>query len=152
MFARCAILIPLCAVLGCGTASPTKVVSPRVTGRVVDARTREPIANITVQRQSGRHTHRLVDPPKGGELMKQPPVVRTDAQGNFILHSERDLTIFRGSTWFSVNLLFEHPHYQRYVASYHPIQATNNPTTGEPLITTGDVSLVPKANRVTSRF
>src|SRR6185369_1503532 len=124
-------------------ASPIKTVSPRVTGRVVNARTRDPVNNVGVQRQSARDTHRLMDPPKGGELMKQPAIVRTDAEGNFTLVAEHDLTVFRSTSWLSVNLLFDHQRYERFVATYTAAQATNN-VNGEPLLKTGDVLLVPR--------
>ena len=85
-----------------------------------------------------------MDPPKGGELMKQPAIVRTDAEGNFMLVAERDLTVFRSASWLSVNLLFEHPRYERFAATYTAAQATNT-ANGEPLLKTGNVLLVPKA-------
>jgi hypothetical protein len=144
MFAKSVILIPLCAVLGCESASPIKIVSPRVIGRVVDAGNHEPIGNVKVQRQTARNNKRPMDVPKGGELMKQPPVVKTDAEGHFTLASERDLTVFRSASWFTVRLSFDHPHYQRLVATYPGRQATNS-ASAEPLIETGDISLAPKA-------
>lgn len=138
-----AVLIPICAALGCKTVSPIRIVSPRVSGRVVDARTRQPIAGVRVQRQVGRDSHRVMDPPKGGELMKQPAIVTTDAEGNFTLLAERDLTVLRSATWFSVRLVFEHSRYERLTGVYVAAQATNT-WKGEPLVQTGDVLLVPK--------
>jgi hypothetical protein len=143
MLAKCVILIPLCALLGCKTASPVRIVSPKVTGQVVNARTHEPVANVKVQRQTAASSHRLMDPPKGGELMKQPPVVRTDADGNFTLAAERDLTVFRSATWFSVTLVFEHPRYERYVGKFTVGQSTNS-VSGDPLVRTGEIKLAPK--------
>ena len=47
----------------------------------MDARSHEPIRNVTVQRRRARNSHDVMEVPKGGELLKQPPVVRTDADG-----------------------------------------------------------------------
>jgi hypothetical protein len=98
---------------------------------------------VTVQRQSARNSHHIMEVPKGGELLKQPAIVRTDADGKFALQCERDLTIFRGATWLSVRLSFEHARYERFVVTYTSERATNNPN-GEPLLETGDVPLVLK--------
>lgn len=75
--------------------------------------------------------------------MKQPAIVTTDAEGNFTLLAERDLTVLRSATWFSVRLVFEHSRYERLTGVYVAAQATNT-WKGEPLVQTGDVLLVPK--------
>lgn len=90
--------VPLALCLaGCQTNSPSQYVSPRVTGRVLDAQTHQPVADVQVSRVSANEDLRALDVPKGGQAMETAPAVRTGADGTFVLDSERSLTFFRRS-------------------------------------------------------
>ena len=140
---RFAILIAICAVLGCKTHSPSQVVSPGVAGRVVDARTHEPIKDVKVRRESANDDRRSTEPVKGAQLMQQAPVARTETDGTFTLPCIRDLVVFRSVGWYVLSISFEHPKYGRSTAIFTPAQATND-LNGDPLIKAGDVALVPE--------
>ncbi len=128
---------------GCRTGGPAPYVAPRVTGRVLDARTSQPVAGVKVRRVTPDQTVDPSQPPHGGQLMQQTPAVRTEPDGRFVLESVRDLTPFRSSGWYGVSISFEHPDYVRRVIEY-TLEKSTNTATGEPLVRTGDVLLAPK--------
>ena len=74
--------------------------------------------------------------------MEQNSGVRTEADGIFVLASEKAFTPFKDPGWYSVNVEFKHPGYDEFMASYTVAQATNT-AKGEPLIQAGDVLLMP---------
>jgi hypothetical protein len=129
---------------GCQTHSPSQYISPRVTGRVVDAQTHRPIADVQVRRVSSGENLDGLDAPKGGQMMANAPVVRTGADGTFVLDSVTDLAFFRKVGWYSVTLSFEHAHYERFVTTYTIKDATNSPS-GEPWLQAKDILLIPLA-------
>jgi len=59
-----------------------------------------------------------------------------------MLDCVRDLAVFRKLGWYDVKVSFEHPGYERFIATY---TATNTVITPEgiPVVNTGDVALVP---------
>jgi len=125
---------------GCKSSSPTPYVSPKVTGRVIDGQTKQPIKGVKVQRLMPDQQPRVLDEVKGGEAMTGAPAVRTATDGTFELASERSLSPFRRAGWYSVSLAFEHPEYIRYVTNYSLKDSVLTPQ-GEPVINTGDLWL-----------
>jgi len=132
------------AAAGCKSGSWSRYVSPRVTGRVVDWETRQPIQDVKVRRLSADESYRTLEPPKGGQLLEQGPFVMSGKDGLFDLASVRSLSPFRKTRWYSVSVCFEHAGYQRFSTSYVLAEATNTPS-GEPLVQAGDVPLAPLA-------
>jgi len=127
---------------GCKSSSPSQYIAPRITGRVVDAKTQQPIAGVKVHRLT------LQDPTvdqavKGGQAMQQPTAVRTGQDGSFILDSKKNVALFQRLGWYSVSLVFVHPHYEQLTTEFTLANATNTPT-GEPLVRAGDIRLQPK--------
>ncbi len=125
---------------GCQTGSSAPYVAPRVTGRVLDARTSEPLADVKVRRLTSDQDFEPDTPPHGGEAIKQPSPVRTGPDGTFVLDSVRDLTPFRRSGWYGVRISFERPGYLRRIMLYTLANSTNT-AKGEPLVLAGDVRL-----------
>jgi hypothetical protein len=130
--------------LAAGTTSCRSIsqyVSPRVTGRVVDEQTGQPIKGVYVQRSS--EAPRSTDPPKGGEQLMQPAAVSTGADGHFEMKSVRSLSLISRFEWFSVSLSFTHPKYERLTKRFQSGGTTNR--SAEPLIETGDIVLKPSS-------
>src|SRR5262245_54042106 len=96
----CAALIAISS--GCKTHSPSQIVSPKVIGRVVDARTLQPIEGVKVRREDSSQKPGPGEAQKGGQAIAQPPLVRTKEDGTFSLDCVRDLAIFRSVGWFVV--------------------------------------------------
>jgi hypothetical protein len=130
--------------VGTGCESPSQYVSPRITGRVVDEQTGQPIAKVRVQRWSGAAPVGSMDPKKGAQNLDQEPHVFTDPDGAFVLQSERSVAFFRQLGWYPVTLSFAHPKYEPMTFSYAEAAATNLPS-GEPLVKTGDTRLKPSS-------
>lgn len=122
---------------------PSVYIAPRVHGRVLDAETQQPVEGVRVQRVRADESLRDLEPPKGGQMMDQPPHVRTGADGKFALASARDVALLRKIGWYSVSLSFENPHYERLVKTYTLTNATLN-AAGEPEVNAGDVKISPR--------
>jgi hypothetical protein len=134
----------LCALTlaGCKNLAWGPYVSPRVTGQVLAADTRRPLAGVKVAR--GRPEPRPLAgwPPRGGELLVRKPPTLTGPRGQFVLESERVLTLVRWGGWSSVRLTFERTGYLRFQTNYSlsSLAATNTPD-GVPLLDAGQVLL-----------
>ena len=131
------------ALVGCASHPLSLLVSPRVTGRVVDAGTRQPLPDVKVISGSQAATFSEAVPPKGGQLLTAQAPARTDKEGRFTLATERVLTPFGGSGWLSVQLLFSRPGYERFVTNYTYADLTTNSSNGEPLLDAGTILLQP---------
>jgi hypothetical protein len=70
-------------------------------------------------------------------------VLRTDAEGRFDLDSERDVTLFRQASWYSVTLGFRHTGYERFTTNFTLASAVIAPN-GEPVV--GRISTVPPSD------
>ena len=125
-----------------GCHSVSHYVSPRVVGRVLDAKTLQPIAGVKVQRvvpdyEAGEQV-------RGGEMLEltQPP--QSDTNGVFILPSQKSVALFRDIAWFTVEVSLTHRYYEKYLTNYTPRSATNT-LDGEPVIYTGEILMTPKS-------
>jgi hypothetical protein len=136
--------IAVLAIVGCQSASPSRYSSPRITGRVLDARTQQPISGVQVRRVTPQDPN-VDQTVKGGQSLEQSAAVRTDSDGRFVLVSQKNLTLFSRLGWYSVSVAFTHPHYERLTTEYTLLNATNTPS-GEPLVRAGDIRLQPKLN------
>jgi hypothetical protein len=130
---------------GCKSPSPSQYSSPRITGRVVDAQTRQPIAGVQVRRLTPDQDPNVDQAIKGGQRVEQTRAVRTSGDGTFVLVSQRNLALFQRLGWYSVTIAFSHPRYERLTTEFTLANATNTPT-GEPLVQAGDIRLQPKPN------
>ena len=136
-------LLPFAFVLhACSTSSPSHYISPRVTGRVIDAKSGQPIENVDVRRTSNDERTQSLESPKGGEKIAKNSSVSTARDGSFVIASERDLAFFRAAGWYSITLSFEHPDYYKTIKSYIPKNSTNT-ASGEPWIQAGAISMDP---------
>ena len=116
----------------------------RVTGRVLDEQTREPVAGVRVGwHRESRATS--ADPVKGAEQLERQRGERTDADGTFNLPSARDLAFIRKVSWYGGTLAFRHVRYQELLKPYSFNDVTNS-VSGEPCIGAGDILLTPKAS------
>ena len=137
-----AVLLAAAALAGCKSHPLSPYVSPRVTGRVVAADTGQPLGGVRIT--TGRRPDaRSTEPPKGGQVMASQPPVQTDRDGRFVLESERVLTPFGVSGWFSLTLLFEHSGYERFFTNFSRINLRTNTWQGEPVLDAGNILLHP---------
>ena len=139
--AKFGVLIPLCALLGCKSYSPSQTISPKVVGRVVDAQTGQPVKDVKVLRNPGSREKAAPEPRNGAQVLSQPPVVRTGADGIFVLESVKQLAVFRTVGWYGLTLSFEHPAYHRFTTNY--TQASVSTNASEAVVHTGDIKLIP---------
>jgi hypothetical protein len=129
------------ALFGCTSSSVSQYTAPRVTGRVLDANTRQPLADTTVLRLGVDQERNPREPGHGGQVMDRPPAVETDRKGNFSLNSVRNVTLFGSQGWYSVTVVFYHAGYQPFQTNYTIGCSTN--LNGEPCVMTGDIGLQP---------
>ncbi|MGA2788522.1 MAG: hypothetical protein ABSF60_13450 [Verrucomicrobiota bacterium] len=139
------LLLFVMALAGCQPGKFSHYISPRVTGRVLAADTRQPLPDTTVRRvvpmmAAGENTQ-----PKGGELLMRPGWVRTAADGRFVLEGERDIALFRHPAWWSVTLSFTADGYTFFQTNYTSANLSGHSPEGEPLVNAGDILLKPKS-------
>jgi hypothetical protein len=127
---------------GCKSSSPSPYVSPRVTGRVVDAQTRQPIKGVMILLPEQQPN--ALDGVKGGHALAGASTLRTALDGSFELASARTLSPFRRGGWYSVTLAFEHSEYTPFVTNYSLQHAVISPK-GEPVVNAGDIGLKRKS-------
>ena len=142
---RLALLLFAVALAGCESGKFSHYISPRVTGRVLAADTRQPLPDATVRRVTPHPTDGEDTAPKGGQLMMRSSGVRTDANGWFVMDSERDVALFRWSSWWSVTLSFTADGYRFFQTNYTVANQSGHSPEGEPLVNTGDILLQPKS-------
>ena len=135
------LILPLLA--GCESVTMTPYVSPRITGRVVAADTHLPLSDVKVTVGKPTGDVRSTTPAKGGEMLQRPTPVQTDQTGHFLLDSQRVLSPFSGSGWFSVTLTFERAGYERFFTNYSRLNLKTNTWNGEPVLHAGDIPLQP---------
>jgi hypothetical protein len=138
-----ALCLAAVALAGCESMPFSPFVSPRVTGRVLAADTGQPLADVAVKSGAQARGYVGAMPPKGGELLMARAPVRTDGDGRFTLETERVLTPFRGTGWFSVQLAFEGTGYERFQTNYSRLDLSTNAPGTEPLLNAGDILLRP---------
>jgi hypothetical protein len=139
-----ALCLTAVVVTGCESLPFSPFISPRVTGRVLAADTRRPLADVTIRTGAQARGYGSGMPPKGGELLMARAPVRTDHDGRFELETERALTPFRGAGWFSVQLLFAHDGYESFRTNFSTLNVSTNAPNGEPLLDAGDILLRPE--------
>ena len=134
---------------GCASSPvlTTEYISPRVTGRVLDAETHQPIANARVRKilNPNQVMDATVDQaPKGGQALQNMQAVgtRTDREGRFMLSSQRDMSIVRHGGWSEVTLALSRDGYAKLTTNYTLMQANLSPD-GQPEVNAGDILLKP---------
>lgn len=135
----------LVALTGCQSGKFTHCVSPQVTGRVLAADTREPLAHATVQRGGANPNFGAFGPPKGGQMLMQPGAARTDADGRFVLDAKSILAVFRQTGWVSVPVTYNHSGYETFRTNYTGANDISHTDAGVPVVNAGDVLLQPLA-------
>jgi hypothetical protein len=145
-----ALLVAACVLAGC-QSSPvlnSQYISPRVEGRVLDAATSQPIRNVSIRRLAPGQTEVVSPPAVGDRTLQRSPAIRTDRDGRFELDSERDLTLFRRTGWYSVTLAFTHKGYEQLVTNFTLVNAVVS-SNSEPVVNAGNILLQPGSNRLT---
>jgi hypothetical protein len=131
------------ALTGCQSGKHSYYTAPRVTGRVLAAGTQQPLGKTTVRRMLPQPYAGAATQPKGGQLQMVPGGVRTDADGRFVLESERVVAMFRRGGWHSVSVSFTHAGYRSFQTNYTAARFKERSPEGVPLVNTGDVLLEP---------
>ncbi len=125
---------------GCKSRPLGPYTSPRVTGQVLAADTRQPLAGVRVTRGSVDISRG--SPPKGGELLMRKPPAQTDQNGRFEFANERVLSLVRGAGWNFVPLSFERAGYLRFETNC-PTSTVTNAIGREPVLDVGNIYLQP---------
>ncbi len=128
---------------GCKSRPFSVSVSPRVTGCVLAADTRQPLADVKVVRVEPQQERGSTEPAKGAQTLQAQIVVRTDRDGRFVLETERVLAPFWKEGWFSVDLRFEHPGYERFQTNYSYLNLSTNSWQGRLALSAGEILLRP---------
>jgi hypothetical protein len=131
------------ALAGCQSMPFSPLVSPRVTGRVLDADTRQPLRGVAIKSGTEANRSNSAMPPRGGELMIAAAPIYTRGDGSFALRTQRVLTPFRSSGWFSVRLLFERTGYEPFRTNCSSLNLGTNTPANDSVLSMGDIVLHP---------
>jgi len=142
---RTALLLLVIVLTGCQSIGFSWYSSPRVTGQVLAADTRQPLPEATVKRVVPCPTTGTDTAPKGGMLQMLPAGERADANGRFVLDAEKIVTVFRRGGWHSVTVAFECAGYESFQTNYTSNQFKERSYEGVPLVNAGDILLKPKS-------
>jgi len=141
LLALCLAALALAA--GCQSYPLSVSVSPRLTGQVLDADTRQPLAKVQIRNYSQTDDFDRTVPPKGAQRMTAKATVWTDQDGRFAMETERVLAPFRSAGWFSVRLAFERAGYERFLTNYSYLNLGTNFSNGKEGLNAGIVLLRP---------
>jgi hypothetical protein len=133
----------LVALAGCQSREVVHYTSPEIRGRVLDAGTHQPIANVHVWRAVANNNFETFDPPKGGQLLIQSAPGLTDAGGRFVLESKSVFALFWSPGWWGVPVTYQHSGYQLFQTNYTAANVISNTSDGPPVVDAGDVLLKP---------
>ena len=142
---RTALLLLVIVLTGCQSIGFSWYSSPRVTGQVLAADTRQPLSEAVVKRVVACPTAGTDTPPKGGTLQLLPAGVRTDDAGRFVLDAVQVVAVFRHGGWHSVTVAFECAGYEGFQTNYTSAQFKERSYDGVPLVNAGDILLKPKS-------
>ena len=127
---------------GCKSTSVEHYISPRITGKVIDAQTHEPVKGVKVQRVPPESVVRSDEPLKGGEVMQGERGTSTRANGTFVLQSKKDIALVAEAGWDEVTVSFSRSGYTTLLRTYPKARAVRS-AAGEPMINAGVVLLMP---------
>ncbi len=145
VYRQLALLLFAVALAGCSSIGFSDYSSPRVAGQVLDAGTRQPLADVIVKRLESYPTDGEDTPPKGGQLLMRSDGVRTDPHGRFVMEAVKVVTLFRRGSWHSVTLSFERAGYENYQTNYSTANFKEHSDEGVPLVNAGEILLQPKS-------
>jgi 5-hydroxyisourate hydrolase-like protein (transthyretin family) len=144
-------LVAAALVAGCQSYPLSVSVSPRLTGQVLDADTRQPLAKVKIRNYDQTDDFQRTTPTKGGQRMTAKEAVWTDQDGRFTMDTERVLAPFRSAGWFSVRLLFERAGYERFLTNYSYLNLGTNSLNGKDGLDAGFILLQPTPKPVAPR-
>ena len=127
---------------GCQSGRFTHYTAPQISGRVLAADTRQPLANAQVQ-HAEMQKFEPFGSPKGGAVLMQSSGVQTDAEGRFIMPGESVLAIFRQPGMWSVPVIVSCSGYQSFTTNYTGTKVISHSATGVPEVEAGDIWLQP---------
>jgi hypothetical protein len=137
------LLLAAAALAGCQSTSFSSYLSPRVTGRVVAADTRQLLPDVKIRRVNPAANQNFDDPAKGGQRIESAGGVWTDRDGRFTVDAERDLSLLRQQNWVSVTLSFQREGYLTLWTNFTYANVTTNAPDGTPVVNAGDILLRP---------
>ena len=138
-----ALLLFAVTLAGCSSIGFSYYSSPRVTGQVLAAESRQPLPDAIVRRVVSYPTDGEDTAPKGGQLLMRSDGVRTDADGRFALEAVKVVTLFRRGSWHSVTVSFERNGYESFETNYSAGNFKERSPEGVPLVNAGDILLKP---------
>jgi hypothetical protein len=128
---------------GCQWVGLGNHVTPQISGRVLSAETRAPLAGVAVNHFNRAQPDSVGNPPHGAQLLRQEKPVLSDAAGRFVFPSKNYVTLLRSATWWSLKLTFQAAGYATVQTNFTAAQVTGHADDGTPLIDAGDILLEP---------
>ena len=128
---------------GCQWVGFNNNVTPQVCGRVLDAKTRQPLPNVKVLRVMHGQGQNSTTPVNGAQLLQQERPVKTDAGGGFIYPSHSYMTLLSQARWWSLKLSFRAAGYSAVQTNFTLVNVNTNLPDGTPVVDAGEILLEP---------
>jgi hypothetical protein len=128
---------------GCQWVGFNNHVTPQVSGRVLDADTRQPLAGVKVLRVLHGQVENPSTPEYGAQLLQQERPVTTDVRGEFVFSSRSYFTFLNEANWWELKLAFQSSGYETWQTNFSTADVKTNLPNGTPLVEAGDILLKP---------
>jgi hypothetical protein len=128
---------------GCQWVGFNNHVTPQVSGRVLDADTRRPLADVKVLRVLHGQVENPPTPAYGAQLLQQERPVTTDARGEFVFSSRSYFTFLNEAGWWELKLSLQHAGYATLRTNFSTADVKTNLPDGTPVVHAGDILLKP---------
>lgn len=138
-------------VLGCSSNDKTlgKYTSPRIKGRVVDAKTGVPLERVIVHRNPSSKNSSPADRPHGAQAQSSREVAYSDKNGQYSFPSKKTLSIGGDKTWSGLQLRFVRSDYITLTTNF--VNKGDSRTNGVPFLELGEIELRPLSEAPTDR-
>jgi hypothetical protein len=128
---------------GCQWVGFNNHVTPQVSGRVLDADTRCPLAGVKVLRVLHGQVENPPTPVHGAQLMQQGRPVTTDVRGEFVYPGKSYFTFLNEANWWTLTLSFQSAGYAAWQTNFSTADIKTNLPGSAPQVEAGDILLKP---------
>lgn len=139
------LLVVAVGLAGCNSVGFFDSATPRLTGRVLDAQTGQPLGGVKIVRLTPGQSADAGSPAYGAQLMLQGRPDFSAADGTFAVAGTKYVTFIKPSGQWSVNLMFRAGHYDTLVTNFTAADDAVRSATNSRVMNVGDVLLQPKS-------
>jgi hypothetical protein len=139
------LLVAVAGLAGCHSVGLFDSTTPRLTGRVLNADTGQPLSGVKIVRLLPGQSPNTGSPPYGAQLLLQGRPVLSAADGSFAVSGTKYMTFLKPPGQWSARLMLQATHNDMQVTNFTAADAAVNSATNPRVMNVGDVRLLPKS-------